>query len=167
MVRGFRCYDNIARTRNVSKCLYWLYAWLAEWQDGIRPVRNLFHLTSFLSFQNRTVGKKTRGEQAHPGLVGKWPLKWRWCTHYCLLHHNRQNHFTALFPGPPRWADARRELLDFMVQGNINRGRPTGHPAGRHSIQTNQCPPPSSPPFFRGQMPFLSSNQQHQSTEGN
>jgi len=25
-------------------------------------------------------------------------------------HHNR---FTALFPGPPWWAGARRELLDF------------------------------------------------------
>jgi len=54
----------------------------------------------------------------------------------CVLqpHHNR---FTALFPGPPRWAGARRELLDFMVQGKINRGRHTDHPAGRHSIQTN------------------------------
>ena len=27
-VHGFRCYDNIARTRNVSDCLYSLYAWL-------------------------------------------------------------------------------------------------------------------------------------------
>jgi len=26
-VHGFRCYDNIARTRNVSECLYSLYAW--------------------------------------------------------------------------------------------------------------------------------------------
>ena len=31
----------------------------------------------------------------------------------------------ALFTGPPRWASARRELLDFMVQGKINRGRHT------------------------------------------
>jgi len=31
-----------------------------------------------------------------------------------LNHHH--NHFTALFPGPPGWAGARRELLDFMVQ---------------------------------------------------
>jgi len=37
------------------------------------------------------------------------------------------------------------KLLDFMVQGKINRGRHTDHPAGRHSIRTNQCPPPSSP----------------------
>jgi len=29
-------------------------------------------------------------------------------------HHN---HFTALFPEPPGWTGARRELLDFMVQG--------------------------------------------------
>jgi len=56
-------------------------------------------------------------------------------------HHNR---FTALFPGPPGWAGARSELLDFIVQEKINRGRHTDHPAGRHSIQTNQRPPPPS-----------------------
>jgi len=50
------------------------------------------------------------------------------------------------FPGPPGWAGARRELLDFMVQGKINRGRHTDHPAGCHSIWTNQCPPPPYPP---------------------
>jgi len=33
------------------------------------------------------------------------------------------NHFTALFSRPHRWASASRELLDFMVQGKINRGR--------------------------------------------
>ena len=42
-----------------------------------------------------------------------------------------------------------RELLDFMVQGKINRGRHTDHPAGCHSIRTNQCPPPPSPIFYR------------------
>jgi len=61
-------------------------------------------------------------------------------------HHNR---FTALFPGPPEWAGARRELLDFMLQGKTNRGRHTDHPAGHHSIQTKQCPPPPSPIFYR------------------
>jgi len=40
-------------------------------------------------------------------------------------HHNR---LTALFPGPPGQAGARRELLDFMVQWKINRGRHTDHP---------------------------------------
>jgi len=57
-------------------------------------------------------------------------------------HHNR---FTALFPGPPGWAGARRELLDCMVQGKINTGRHTDHPAGRHSIRTKQCPASPSP----------------------
>jgi len=71
----------------------------------------------------------------------------------------------ALFPGPPGWAGARRELLDFTVQGKINRDRHIDHPAGRHSIRTNQCPiPPSS--FFTDRMPFLPPNQQRQSTEG-
>ena len=36
-----------------------------------------------------------------------------------------------------------------MVQGKINRGRYTDHPAGCQSIQTNQCPPPPSHIFYR------------------
>jgi len=36
------------------------------------------------------------------------------------------------------------------MQGKINRGRHTDYPVGRHSIRTNQCPPPSSPIFFTG-----------------
>jgi len=66
----------------------------------------------------------------------------------------------------PGWASANRELLDFTVQGKINRGRHTDHPAGRHSIRTNQCLPPHSPPFFTDWMPFPPPNQQCQSTEG-
>jgi len=66
-------------------------------------------------------------------------------------HHNR---FTALFPGPSGWAGARRELLDLMAQGKINRGRHTDHPDGRHSIRiSNQCPPPSSPYFLQAGWP--------------
>jgi len=53
------------------------------------------------------------------------------------------------FPWPPGWAGARRKLLDFMVQGKIGRGRHTNHPAGRHSIRTNQCLPPSSSIFLQ------------------
>ena len=63
-------------------------------------------------------------------------------------HTHTHNRFTALFPGPPGWASTRRELLDIMVQGKINRGRHTNHLAGRHSILTNQCPSPPFPPFF-------------------
>ena len=62
-----------------------------------------------------------------------------------MIYYNHHNRFTALFPGPRGSAGARRELLDFMVQGKINRGRHTDHPAGRHSIRTNQCPRPPSP----------------------
>ena len=34
--------------------------------------------------------------------------------------HDSHNRFTALFPGQPRWAGARRKLLHFMVQRKIN-----------------------------------------------
>jgi len=57
-----------------------------------------------------------------------------WCS--LIITHNR---FMALFP--PGLASARRELLDFMVQRKINRGRHIDRPAGRHSIRTNHCPP--------------------------
>jgi len=67
------------------------------------------------------------------------------CPLVIYHHHNR---FMALFPGPPGWAGARRELLDSTVQGKVNRGRHTDHPAGRHSIRTNQCAPPPYPPYF-------------------
>ena len=87
---------------------------------------------------------------------------------HCLAHTHTHTHtqpFYGPFPGPPGSAGARRELLNFMVQGKINRGRHTDHPAGRHSIRTNQCLPPPSPIFFTGWMAFLPANQQHQSTE--
>jgi len=60
-------------------------------------------------------------------------------------HHTTLQPFYSPFSGPRGWAGARRELLDFMVQGKTNRGRYTDHPAGRHSIRINQCPPPPSP----------------------
>ena len=37
------------------------------------------------------------------------------------------------------------------MQGKINRH--TDHPAGRHSIRANQCPPPPSPYIFTGRTP--------------
>jgi len=67
------------------------------------------------------------------------------------MYHNH-NRFTARL-GPPGWAGARRELLNFMVQGKINRGRHTDQPAECHSIWTNQWPPPSSPHFLQARCP--------------
>jgi len=57
--------------------------------------------------------------------------------------------FMAPFLWPSGWAGARRELLDFMVQGKINRGRHTDHLAESYSIWTNHYPPPPSPIFYR------------------
>jgi len=82
------------------------------------------------------------------------------------VYINHHNHFMALFPGPPGWAGARRELLDIMVQGENNRGRHTDHPAGRHSIRTNQCPPPPSPHIFLQAGCPSCSPTKCQSTEG-
>ena len=91
-------------------------------------------------------------KNARQVMITPWPnlLKFVIWSHHKSPHHNR---FMALFLGPPGWAGARRELLDFMVQGKINRGRQTDHSAGRHSIRTNQCLPPPSPHFLQAGCP--------------
>jgi len=68
-----------------------------------------------------------------------------------------------LFPGPPGWASARRELLDFMVQGKADTptSRLGATPSGLTSAHLHH-----PPIFFTGRMPFLLPNQQRQSTEG-
>jgi len=79
--------------------------------------------------------------------LGEWPI-WSLLISTESHHHHHHNRFMALFPGPPGWAGASRELLDFMVQGKISRGRHTRHlirlgatPSGL----TSAPPPPSSP----------------------
>ena len=103
----------------------------------------------------------------HPFFIHHWtPDRGRWLplcqfsndSTKCIITSKQKpppqhNRFTALFPGPSGLVGARRELLNFMVQGKINRGRHTDHPAGCHSIQTNQCPPPPSPIFLQAGCP--------------
>jgi len=94
----------------------------------VSPIHHLlsFHLatehrywTFVLQEQQHLTYKRQPLKQSHG-------TTYRTCSK--LKHTHRHNHFTALFPGPPAWAGARRELLDFMVQGEINRGshRPAG-----------------------------------------
>jgi len=46
-------------------------------------------------------------------------------------------------------------LLDFYGAREDNRGRHTDHPAERHSIQTNQRPPPTAPIFMPDALPAI------------
>ena len=78
---------------------------------------------------------QAKAQQHHLG--SQWP------THT----HNR---LTALFLGLSGWAGARINLLlDFYGSRKDNRSRHTDHPAGRHSIQTNQRPTSIILPFLR------------------
>ena len=104
---------------------------LLHWRKDIRSVKSPIPLILRGSIPEQVEEENPRGRTSCP----------------VTPHHTQP--FKALFPGPPGLAGARRELLDFMVQGKINRGRHTDHPAGRHSIRTNQCPPPPSPTFYR------------------
>ena len=90
-------------------------------------------------------------QKRHGGMAlnSMWKvLVWRWCTGSVSHTHNC---FTAIFPGLPRWAGARRNLLlDFYGAREDKRGRHTDNPAGRHSIQTNQQPTSIIPHFYAG-----------------
>ena len=68
---------------------------------------------------------------------------------FIFIHHNH-NRFTALFPGPPGWAGARRKLLlDFMVLGRQEADTPTIQVGATPSGPISN-PPPSISPFYPG-----------------
>jgi len=64
-------------------------------------------------------------------------------THTTILRPFFRDHPGELVPEKNSWT------LWCTVQGKINRGRHIDHPAGRHSIWTNQCPPPPSRILYR------------------
>jgi len=48
-VHGFRCYDNIARTRNISECLYSLYACFDRNRQGSPAVYKFTDIVAALA----------------------------------------------------------------------------------------------------------------------
>jgi len=84
-------------------------------------------------------------------------------SHHCQSTntHTHTQPFYGHFSRTTRVSRCQKRTSGLMVQGEINRGRHTDHPAGCLSIRTNQY-------FFMGRMPFLppSPNQQRQSSEG-
>ena len=69
-------------------------------------------------------------------------------------HHTTPSRpFYGPFSGTTRVSRYQKRTLDFMVQGKINRGIHTDHPAGRHSIRTNQCQPAPSTHFLQAGCP--------------
>jgi len=62
-----------------------------------------------------------------------------------ISHHTTLQPFYGFFSGTTRVIRCQQRSSGLYVQGKINRGRQTDHPAGCHSIWTNQCPPPTFP----------------------
>ena len=92
--------------------------------------RNVWNMR--LRAPDQEVDQKGRGERLCKKIAKHtiWTERMLWIVvdgTTTTPHHNR---FTALFPGAPGWASARRKLLDFMVQGKINKGRHTDNLAG-------------------------------------
>ena len=67
---------------------------------------------------------------------------------FAWLHNHTHNRFTALFPGPPGWAGARREnFWTLWCKGKLTEADTLTIRLGT-TIRTNQCPPPPSRPIF-------------------
>jgi len=72
------------------------------------------------------------------------------CQNWTWYHHHTPQPFYGPFSGTTRVSRCQKRTSGlYMVQGKFNRGRHTDHPAGRHSIRTNQCPPPPSRHFLQ------------------
>ena len=65
----------------------------------------------------------------------------------CAVTTPHHNHFTALFPGPPGWAGARRELLDLWCKGRLTEAYTLTIRLGATPSGLNQYPPLPSPLF--------------------
>jgi len=66
-------------------------------------------------------------------------------------HHNH-NRFTALFRDHPGELVPEENFWTLWCKGRLTEAD-TDHPAGCHSIWTNQCPPPPSPYFLQAGCP--------------
>jgi len=66
-----------------------------------------------------------------------------------LVNTTHTQPFYGRFSGITRVSRYQKRTSGLCVQGKINRGRHIDHPAARHSIGTNQFPPPPSPIFYR------------------
>ena len=88
---------------------------------------------------------------------------WSPLLNHLTIHHHHTQPFYSPFSWTTRESQCHKRTSGLYGAREVEAD--TDNPAGCHSIQTNQCPPPPSP-IFTGWMPFLPPNQQHQSTEG-
>jgi len=131
-------------------CRFRALAWLIDWVKVLRPSRyEMGHFGDVLLYPISWLSI----EETEPNTAKANNTGTKWQQYTKRKPYPPLQPFYGPFPGPPRWAGARRELLDFMVQGKINRGRHTDHPAGRHSIRTKRCSPLSFPMFLQAGCP--------------
>ena len=76
-------------------------------------------------------------------------------------HHHTTTVLRPFFRDHPGEPVPEENFWTLRCKGRLTEtDTPTIRMTGRHSIRTNQCPPPPSSPFFTGRMPFLLPNQQ-------
>jgi len=85
----------------------------------------------------------------HVTVLFIWYWRFTKCTRMLITPHTTQQPFTALSPGLPRWASARRNLLlDFMVQGERSKADTVIIWLGTTPSGLISDPPPSSLHFY-------------------
>ena len=89
---------------------------------------------------------------------------------YFFTHTHTHTHLTAFFPGLPGWAGTRKvkPILILLEQETVS-GSGISWAICNSAPRSRQIttPAPHHSSFFTGRMPFLPSNRQRQSTEGN
>jgi len=131
---------------------------------------SLYLLVMFHRTANRSAALHFNCYQYVQKLLLHWPTGTTQIKYITTLHNVARcptitvlRPFFQEHPGEPV---PEENFWTFIVQGKINWGRHTDHQDRRHSIRTNQCPPPPSPLFlFTDRIPFLLPNQQRRCSE--
>jgi len=96
----------------------------------------------------------------HAWALYRWVMIKQYTNLLLLMQHIRISVSTTttttttvlrpFFPDHPGELVPEENFRTLWCKGRLTeaRGRHTDHPAGRHSIRTNQCPPPPSPHTF-------------------
>jgi len=95
------------------------------------------------------------------------PASNRMSIHICqsVIPHHTTTVLRPFFREHPGEPVLEENFWSLWCKVRLTKADTPTHPAGCHSIWTNQCPAPPSPPnYFTCRMPFLPPNQQCQSS---
>jgi len=151
------------------------------------PVHKTYHLSLKVLFCNKRENKIEAAGLANPRSLGKWMLKWSCAVHLAIstagMLKNPLGSFLRDLGNHREICRSKgTHMLEYLIrheQSSISKSFTCNQPRKTHtntaypalfsgpSFPNNTFADNRSRLFFAGQTSYLSSNQQHENTEGN